>query len=181
MADLDPTTANTDEPSRKNRPTPTRKQAEAERRLRLNPMADPKQAKAFEKEQRAKERELRMRTRKKVYQEIEESKPRQLLRDVIDSRFNFGEIILPLMLVVMLLTFIPGTIQYATWLMYLMWGFMGLLIIDTALMWNKFKQLVNERFPGTELKGYGVYGFNRQLAMRRWRKPAPRVKRGDPI
>ena len=106
---------------------------------------------------------------------------RALMRDVVDSRFNVGEIALPLMLVVLLLVMIPALRTIADMSLYFMWGILALIITDIMLMWTRYKRLAAERIPGRPLKGMMFYGWNRQMSIRRWRIPAPRVKRGDKI
>ena len=55
----------------------------------------------------------------------------------------------------------------------------AVMVADVVLMWRSYKRLLAERHPGTPLRGLLMYGFNRQMTFRRWRRPAPRIKRGE--
>lgn len=159
-------------PRRKAGPTPSRKEAEAARRERLNPTLSPKQAKA-------RQRATQAASRDRHFQSLEASPPRALMRDVVDSRFTAGEFAMPVLLAIMAATFLPGSETWIGWAIYLTWAYFALIILDTVLVWRKFKRLATER--GLPVKGMLLYGFNRSLSFRRWRQPAPRLKRGDPI
>ena len=159
-------------PQKKVAPTPSRKAAEAARRQRLNPTLSPKQAKA---RQRATQSE----NRDRAFQDMEGSPQRQLMRDVVDSRFNVAEFAMPIMLGVLATTFLPNAEAWISWGLYLTWGYFALIVVDAYLIWRKFRGLATQR--GLPTKGMGFYGFNRSLSFRRWRRPAPRLKRGDPI
>lgn len=162
------------QPVRKDRPTPTRREAEAARMARLNPQLDRKTAKQMSRQAAAVQRNRQLTA-------VENLPERQLIRDVIDSRLNVGEIALPLLLLFVVLSFVPQLSGYAWVLIYLMWAFIFLLVGDSALMWIKFKKLARQRLSGRSLRGLLFYGWNRQMSFRRWRQPPPRVKRGDAI
>ena len=104
-----------------------------------------------------------------------------VLCNLVDSRFNLGEIFMPLVMVFLVASLIPAMFAYMNWIMYLMWAFLLTLILDTYLMWKRYRQLARERIPNAPLKGVLFYGFNRQLSFRNWRRPRPVVKRGETI
>lgn len=162
------------ESGRKSRPTPTRKEAEAARMARLHPELDPKKAKAMNREAQAQQRLTQQKA-------IEGTPERQLMRDVVDSRWNMGEVALPLMLLILMVAFVPQLQTYYSVVVYIMWGVIALIVIDWFVMWRKYKKLAAQRFPDRSLKGMGFYGWNRQMAFRRWRVPPPRIKRGQTI
>jgi len=161
-------------PVRKDRPTPSRREAEAARMARLHPELDPKKAKQLERQART---ELRM----KQARAIDQVPERQLMRDVVDSRRNVGEVALPAMLAVIVIFLIPQLAPYAEWSVFLMYAVIIMLALDYFVMWRRFKKLAAERLPGRSLRGLGFYGWNRQMSFRRWRQPAPRVQRGEQI
>lgn len=167
-----PEPASASAPQKKDAPTPTRREAEAARRERLNPTLSPREAKR-------REREASRTRRQREWDTIESSPTRQLLRDHVDARVNPGEFVLPVLLLLMALTLLPGMAAYVDWALYLSWAYIGLLIVDAYLMWRSFKKLAAQRYPGASLKGLVMYGINRQISLRRWRQPAPRVKRGE--
>lgn len=159
-------------PQRKNAPTPTRREAEAARRERLNPTLSPKEAKA-------RNREAKRAERAQQFESYDNSPSRRLLRDVVDSRFNLGEVAMPILLTFMFASLLPAAMAWLDWLMVAVWAFMGAMVVDSWLMWRKFKALAAARLPGVPLKGLLFYGFNRQLSFRRWRQPPPRLARGE--
>ena len=160
--------------SRKDRPTPSRKEAEAARMARLHPELDPKRAKAMNREAEARQRAQQLSA-------VESLPERALMRDIVDSRFNVGEVALPVMLLILIVVMIPQLSGFADVSMYLMWGVVVLIAADLVLMWTKYKRLAKERLSDRKVKGMLFYGWNRQMSFRRWRQPAPRVKRGETI
>jgi len=158
--------------SKKAVPTPTRREAEAARRERLNPTLSPKEAK-----RRA--READQSQRQKAFSALEASAPRQLMRDLVDSRINLGEFAMPILLALLAATLFPGMAGFVDIMLYLSWGYIAAMVLDSWLMWRSYKRLAAERLPHEPLKGMLTYGFNRQLSIRRWRQPPPRVKRGE--
>lgn len=166
-----------DEPVRgsvpKGRPTPTRKQAEAERRARMTPMMNKKEARKRSSQQARADRLKNMSARDNTPEKI-------LLRDYVDSRFNVGEFLLPSLVVILALTFLnsiwPAVTLISTVVMY---GFIALVILDGFMMWRGFKKVLGQRLPGTPPRGLLMYGMNRSIQIRRFRMPAARVKRGE--
>lgn len=157
---------------RKAAPTPTRREAEAARRARMNPQLSPKEA-------RKRDRQVQYAARDRQFAAVEASPARTLLRDYIDSRLNPAEFAIPLLLGVMALTLVPPLLPYIQWFLYATWAYIALMVADVVLMWRGFKKLLADRHPGTPLRGLLMYGFNRQMTFRRWRRPQPRIKRGE--
>ncbi|HET9871669.1 MAG TPA: DUF3043 domain-containing protein [Propionibacteriaceae bacterium] len=160
-------------PSKKARPTPTRKEAEAARRQRVTRTVSKKEARA---EAARAARVNRMRTLN-----LREGTPEKtLLRDYIDARFSIGELLLPSLVVILATTFLnqlyPAVTLISTLLMYL---FILLILVDVALMWRGFKKVLAKRLPHASTKGLVMYGMNRCIQIRRFRMPPPRIKRGD--
>jgi hypothetical protein len=159
--------------AQKDRPTPTRKEAEAARRQRVTRTLSKKEARA-EASRHARA------DRMKAINVREAAPEKALLRDYIDSRFNLGEFLLPSLVVILALTFlsqsIPRVSVISTGVMYL---FLLGVIADSALMWRGFKKLLAVRVPKASTRGLLMYGVNRAIQIRRFRMPAPRVKRGE--
>ncbi|GAB3623469.1 DUF3043 domain-containing protein [Mariniluteicoccus endophyticus] len=164
-------------PKKKDAPTPRRKDAEKARLERVNPTLTRKEAKKRAAEAN---REKRM-----AALEARDSTPEKLLmRDVVDSRFNLGEVLLPTLMLVLALSFVqPYWPQAANASIILMYTFIVLVIVDLFVLWRKFKKIWEERHPGRSTKGTGVmmYGWNRAIQLRPLRMPKPTVKRGDKI
>lgn len=160
-------------PRVKDAPTPTRKQAEAERMERLHPTRTPK-------EQRKADRQARTASRIEAMDRAEQSPERQLLRDYVDSRWTINEFVLPGMILIMAATMITiNNVELSSFIALGLWLLMTMAIINSVVMWRSFKKILAERHPGTNTRGLGMYMFNRALMIRRFRRPAPRVARGE--
>ncbi|MGI8459564.1 MAG: DUF3043 domain-containing protein [Propionibacteriaceae bacterium] len=159
---------------RKDRPTPSRREAEAARRERLHPTLSKKD-----------QRKLAARSsrvdRMKTMQARDNTPEKSLMRDYIDSRRNLGEFLLPSLIVILALTFLNSVLPQLTLISTLvMYLFIILVIVDGAMMWRGFKKVLAQRIPGATRQGLLMYGMNRLIQIRRFRVPAPRVKRGEP-
>lgn len=169
----------------KNRPTPKRKDQEAARKRPLvgapatgNKKADRKAERMRRREESMKMREA-MRTGDERHLPARDKGPvRRFVRDSVDSRFNIGEILLPLMLGVLLLTLVAQ--QWATLVFLSMYLIVFLAIGDAILLWYRVKKRIIEKFgPDTPLRGLGLYLTTRAFQLRRTRLPAPMVARGE--
>lgn len=162
-------------PRGKTGPTPTRREAEAARKARLNPTLSKKERRRRQADQERRERMAQMERR--------DSDPgRTLMRDHVDSRFRLGEIVMPLLLVTLAASLLAGANpQLASLVMLVFYAIIVAVIIELFLMWRGFTRLLEERHPGYPRKGLFLYGMNRTLQIRRWRMPKPRVERGEKI
>lgn len=160
-------------PAKKDRPTPTRKEAEAARRQRANRTLTPKEAR---REASRQNRASRMRA-----MAARDSAPeKQLMRDYVDARFSLGEFLLPSLVIILALTFLGGVIpNIAVISTVLMYTYILFVLLDCFLMWRGFKRVLADRFPQASPKGLPMYGMNRMIQIRRFRIPAPRIKRGQ--
>lgn len=157
-------------------PTPTRREAEAARRERLNPTLSASQ-------QRARDRDAKTRQREDQWKKVDDEPARVLLRDFIDSRTGVTQWWMPIIMSALVLAlavmyiYPPGAIV-ATAVPYVA---LVVLALHVAILWRQFKTLLAERLPDTPKRGLLIYLINRIIAMRRFRVPLPRVKPGDPI
>jgi hypothetical protein len=158
---------------KKDRPTPTRKEAEAARRQRMNATLSKKQSRAAAGRQSRSERMKAISAREAVPEKV-------LMRDYIDARFNLGEFLLPSVVVILAVTLLgsywPSVTLIATLVMYL---FIIGVFVDGYLMWRGFKKVLAKRLPKASPKGLLLYGMTRSTQIRRFRSPAPRIKRGE--
>ncbi|AQX16658.1 hypothetical protein BCR15_10800 [Tessaracoccus lapidicaptus] len=160
---------------RKQGATPTRRAAEAARMERLHPTLTPKQ-------QRKADSAAKSRARAEAWDRVEKSPERQLLRDYVDTRWTAAEFMMPAMILVMAAVMVTmNNVVLSSWISMSLWVMLAITIINVAIMWRGFKKLLAERHPGASTRGLLVYMFNRSLMIRRFRQPAPRIKRGDPI
>ena len=158
---------------KKGRPTPSRKEAEDARRQRVTRTMTKKEARAEASRQNRIERAKSMSAREAVPEKA-------LMRDYVDSRFSIGEFLLPALVVILALTFLSTTIpKIALISTVVMYAFILLVLLDCFLMWRGFKKVLADRLPKASTKGLLMYGMNRSIQIRRFRMPAPRLKRGE--
>jgi hypothetical protein len=167
-------------PGAKNRPTPKRREQEA---LNKRPLivtdrkAAGAQDKAARREAMAKQR-AGMMTGDEKYLPVRDKGPRRrFIRDTVDARWNIGEFMLPVMLIVLLLSFVR-----ASWALMavfvLVYGLILVAIGDALLMWRRTRTTIETRFGPSE-KGDAWYAIMRAFQMRRTRMPKPQVARGE--
>lgn len=155
--------------------TPTRKEAEAARMERLNPTRSPK-------EQRKADRQAKYRAQQESWDRVEKGPERQLLRDFIDTRWTIAEFLMPAMILIMALMLVTmNNVQLSFYVALGLWGVFLLAIMNIWVMWRSFKQLLAERVPNANKRGLLMYMVNRSMMIRRFRRPGPRIRRGDPI
>ena len=63
----------------------------------------------------------------------------------------------------------------------IMYSVLLISVLDGVRLNRKIKKLVAAKFPGTPLRGLGLYGWLRSTQMRRMRTPKPQVKAGAKI
>lgn len=171
----------------KGRPTPKRKDAQAQN---LRPLV-PKDRDASRKAVKARMREREnaeyeaMQTGDVNHMPKAERLPwRIYIRDYVDARFNLGEFFIPVAFVILVVS-IFVTYKWPTLalpLMVLMYVYLFAVIIDIAIMWRKLKKKLIEKY-GEKSVARGMrsasYAWSRAIQIRRWRLPKPRyAKRG---
>jgi len=166
----------------KGRPTPTRKEREA---ANLRPIVGARTPEA-RKAERARQAEARnaarigMQNGEEKYLGARDRGPqRRAARDYVDSRFSFGELLFPFMIISVLLTFIDNVAIQQVVLIAL-YGFLALMIINGVLIGRGAKNFVESRF-GTAEPGIARYAGMRSAQSRFLRMPKPQVRRGDQI
>jgi Protein of unknown function (DUF3043) len=158
---------------KKDRPTPTRKEAEAARRQRVTTTLSKKEARAAASRQN---RAARM----KAINAREAAPEKALMRDYIDARFNLGEFLLPSVVLILAITILGSYWATVTVIATLvMYTFILGVFVDGYLMWRGFKKVLAARLPKSSPKGLLLYGVTRSTQIRRFRSPAPRIKRGE--
>jgi len=163
----------TNRPARKTLPTPSRREAEAARRLRLNPVRTKKEAKAYERAQQATARQKSL--------AASEARPELvLLRDYVDARWNLAEFVLPVMIVILALSMMGNLwAPLVVITMIATWSLLALVLVDLTILWRGFKKVLGERYPRSSPKGLLMLTVNRAMQMRRFRQPPARIKRGQ--
>ncbi len=167
----------------KNRPTPKRKDQEAARRQPLV-VADRKQAKKLDRasrnQQLAKTRQAMLTGDDSGLPARDKGPVRRYMRDHIDARRNLAEFMLPVMLIVLALSFMrTSTILF--FVTILTDGILLTAVLDTFVMYRRLRKKLVAKFgeEAARAKGNGMYAAMRAFQMRRSRMPRPMVKRGE--
>ncbi|HET7475825.1 MAG TPA: DUF3043 domain-containing protein [Dermatophilaceae bacterium] len=172
-----------DRPGAKNRPTPSRREQEAARK---RPLVETDR-KAAAKQARLAARDERVRARQALLSGDEAHLPardrgpvRRFIRDVVDSRWNVGEFLLPVMVVVLALSFVRQSwAQLFVFLAVYLLILVG--VIDASLMWRRTRKAIEARFGQSAPKGSAMYAVMRAFQIRRSRLPRPQVERGAKV
>lgn len=171
----------------KGHPTPTRKEAEAQRKQTLKVSSDPKAAKKAAKERAAQERAA---SRAALLAGDESALPprdagpvKRYVRDYIDSRWAAAELFMPLALLVLVVGFLP----WRSWGLVNAQGYVSMLwlvltlfiLVDTTVLLMRMGRELKKQWPSdADRKGATFYGLMRVLQIRRLRLPPPRLRRG---
>lgn len=167
---------------KKNRPTPTRKEAEAAARERARIGMDKKAAAKVLRDRRAeanrKMREGMKNGDEKFLPARDQGPVKRAVRDWIDSRLMFTEFVLPILILILLTSAAPRGSAVAVAGGWLQFVTMMLLIIDVLTVRFRLKRALRAQFPDDPLKGVTFYAITRMLQLRFMRLPKPRVKIG---
>lgn len=168
-------------PGAKNRPTPSRREAEAARRRPIVPAdrkAAAQQSKVKEREARLKSREAMLSGEEWALPARDRGRQRQFIRDVVDSRWSIGEFLLPIMIIGLPISLIqrPTAVLIGYTLVY---GALIATLLDTLLLTTRINRQIRARFSQDPSRGTGWYIFSRSVQIRPGRMPRPKVKRGE--
>jgi len=163
-------------------PTPSRREQEAARKRPLVPTDRKEAARAA----RAKQAEAREKARIGMaagddrYLTARDRGPqRRYVRDYVDARFSIGEFLIPVMLIVIVLTFLPWPAMQVYGL-FALWGFFLIAVIDCFVLGFMVRRRVGDKFGKTKVeRGLRWYAAMRALQLRVMRLPKPQVKRGQ--
>lgn len=165
----------------KGRPTPTRREAEAAARERARAGMDSKQAKRAHRERRAEaSRKMRegMKAGDERYLPARDQGPvKRFVRDYVDARLSFAEMLLPLLVLIMVLMY-SGNDRVAQFASSVWTVSILLMVIDCSWLVFRVKRAARAQFPDESLKGVTSYAILRALQLRFMRLPKPKVKLG---
>jgi hypothetical protein len=169
---------------KKGRPTPSRKEAEAARKARAKVPRTRKEMAAAQKASRgessAQVRQA-MRSGDDRYLPARDKGPvRRFIRDYVDARFSFIELLIPLMLVVLILGW-SGNATVTTYANLAMLSVLVLIVIDLLRLRYRLKREITTRFPDAPTKGTTYYAMARSMQMRFMRLPKAQVKVGQKL
>src|SRR5690606_23741216 len=102
---------------------------------------------------------------------------RKWIRDYVDARFSVGEILIPLMFVVIFMTLIDNpSVQFIG--IIALWVFFATAIADAVLLGWLVTRKLGARFGEANVqKGTRWYAAMRAMQLRMLRLPKPQVKR----
>jgi len=168
----------------KGRATPTRKEAEAAARARAKV---PRTRKEQMQAQRANRAESSRKTREgmkagdeRYYLARDRGPVRRFIRDYVDSRFSFVELVIPLLLVILVLGY-TGSAALVNASSTLMLVTLLLTVTTMVMLRFRVRRELIRRFPDEPLKGTTYYLITRAMQMRFMRMPKPQVKIGEQL
>ena len=168
-------------PTGKGQPTPSRRVQEAANKRPLVPddrKLAAKQARAKSAESRERAR-LGMAAGEDKYLPLRERGPqKRFARDYIDARFNVGEFMIPVMFLVILLTFFPDP-SVQTYGILALWAFFLVAIVDCIVLGFILTKKIEAKFGADRAERVRWYAAMRALQLRVMRLPKPQVKRGQ--
>lgn len=167
-------------PGAKNRPTPSRREAEAARKRPIVPSdrdAAKKDARQREREQRARHREALNAGEEWALGIRDRGAQRRYVRDVVDARWNIGEFLLPIMIIALPISLLPSR-WAATFALAVLYGMVAITILDVVLLSRRINTAIRQKFGEEPQRGTGWYVFSRSVQLRAGRIPRPQVPRG---
>jgi hypothetical protein len=171
----------------KGRPTPKRSEVERRRRQPYTPPpADKKAAAAQQRDRRRSEQKRRMDAMKRgeewALPPRDRGPVRALARDYVDSRrLIISEYILFAVFVLIFLIFIIGSAKNSAVILYVEFGIVALIGLESLYLGSRVTQLAKQRLPGQSTRGISWYVAKRSLRLRSSRIPPARVGRGEAI
>jgi hypothetical protein len=171
-------------PDGKGRATPSRREAEAAARARAKV---PRDRKELARAQRAARSESSQSVRaamkagdERYYLPRDKGPVRRFIRDFVDSRFSFIELMIPLLIATMVMGY-SGNSRLAEIGNTILMGTILLVILDMVLLRRRLRRELVRRFPDAPLKGTTYYGVTRALQMKFMRLPKAKVKIGQEL
>lgn len=165
----------------KGAPTPSRAEQEAARKRPLVPN-DRKEA---ARQARAKQSEARERARvgmalgeDKYLPTRDRGPQKKYVRDYVDARFSIGEILIPVMFAVIVLTLVPNY-EVQTIGIFALWGFFLVSVVDVIILGTILNRKLAAKFGAGKVEKVRWYAAMRALQLRPLRLPKPQVKRGQ--
>ncbi|TXK17674.1 DUF3043 domain-containing protein [Homoserinibacter sp. GY 40078] len=161
--------------------TPSRKEQEAARKRPLVPN-DRRAASKDSRRQIAEQRErvrVGMANGEERYLPIRDKGPqKRYVRDYVDARWSAGELLLPLMVLVILAMLVPVS-AIATYSLIATYGFLILVVIDALAMNRRLGKKLTAKFGEGKVEKYRWYATMRAVQLRPLRLPKPQVSRGQ--
>ena len=100
---------------------------------------------------------------------------RRYVRDFVDARLSIGTLAMPMMIVVLVLTFINDP-QWRLIANIVLWGFVAVVVLDSILMAWQLRRAIRAKFGAKDAKGHGWYATMRSVQLPFMRMPKPQTK-----
>lgn len=156
--------------AKKGKATPTRAEAQEAAKLRAKPPRTRKEQAAARRKAVSEGRPVMAR---------DEGPVRKFIRDYVDVRFSFLEVLMPVMVVVLVLSLIAGNnAQLNSIVSMAMLFTVALAIIDGIFLRLKLSRELKARFGDDTAKGNTWYAISRAMQVRFLRLPKPQKKIG---
>lgn len=170
-------------PQGKGGPTRSRKEAEAERRAQMKRPLTRKEQSQRERRRRAsardKQREALMGSGSAADLPPRDRGPaKALARDVVDRRRTVAEFMLPILVVILILSFFPpmAATVFGLWTVTII-----ATVIDEAWLIFTLKRELAKRFDKAGRRGAVLYAILRSTQIRRMRLPKPAIAVREPL
>ncbi|TFH52262.1 DUF3043 domain-containing protein [Actinomyces viscosus] len=188
--DPEPAAEPAPKPGGKGRPTPRRKDQQAKN---LHPVV-PKDRQAAKREARAardeawrRQSEAMVTGDEKYLPSREKGPVKRYIRDYVDARFSLGEFFMPLIFVLLILSFglsrlLPQYPLVSFYTVLAMNGYLLLAIADSVWAWSRLRRRLYKKFGEERVKDEGTiffYIMSRCFMLRRFRRPAALASRGQ--
>ena len=171
-------------PGGKGRPTPSRREAEAAAKARAKVPRDRKeQARAQRASRNESSKSVRAAMKagdERYYLARDRGPVRRFIRDLVDSRFSFIELMIPLLIVTMVMGY-SGNARLAGIGNTILMGTILLVLLDMVMLRMKLRRELTRRFPDEPLKGTTYYAVSRAMQMKFMRLPKSKVKIGQEL
>ncbi|MEO5920245.1 MAG: DUF3043 domain-containing protein [Pseudolysinimonas sp.] len=166
--------------STKGHATPSRKEQEAARKRPLVPSDRRLAAKQSRSQVQASRERARagMAAGEEKYLPARDKGPqKKYVRDYVDARWSLGEVLLPMLVLVIISYFFEAIAPYV---LIGVWGAIAVVAAEGVIVGILLRRKLAEKFgAGKVERGVRWYAFMRMIQMRVLRLPKPQVKRGE--
>ena len=100
---------------------------------------------------------------------------RRYVRDFVDARLSIGTAAMPVMIMVLVLTFINDP-QWRVIANIVLWAFVAIVVLDSILMAWQLRRAIRNKFGEKDAKGHGWYATMRAVQLPFMRMPKPQTK-----
>lgn len=101
---------------------------------------------------------------------------RKFVRDIVDARISIGEFLIPAMVIILLMTFLPAQWQVIS--LFAIWGYLAISVLDAVVLGFICQRRLEHKFGKDKVQpGFRWYAAMRAMQFRMLRMPKPQVKR----